>query len=199
MGKFKYDKANAQYLYGNGKAVSNATMNTWARGAIENAKASLTVDTQKLVDRKVSINAWANTMRDHIRGGHRMMAKLAYGPNLSAKQAGRLGAIVKKQYKFLNNFVAGLKNKSIARDASAINRANLYLQSLWLTYQNELNRAKKEAGFTLAANNLDEEAANCIECPELTDKGYISIDDMPLIGFRACQLGCKCSIEYARE
>lgn len=197
MAKFKYNRRNAEYTHSNGKAVQPQTINQWVMDSIDAAKDSLRNDAQRMADKKLSVNAWRDKMREHIRAGHRNMAKLAYGPELSPKQLGRLGAIVKAQYKYLDNFVAGIKNKSVSRESS-VSRSLLYLDALWATFQNELRRAKKDAGFTTCVNILNEEADNCTECPELTDKGEIPIDDMPMIGMRKCSIGCRCSIEYFR-
>lgn len=196
--QFKYNTANAEYTYYNGQPVTTRTLNSWAKIAIENAQISLSKDTHRMVDRKLSIDAWSNKMRDHIRAGHRMMAKLAYGPTLSAKQAGRLGAIVKAQYKYLDNFTRGLKDKSINRTDAAVSRANLYLKAMYATFQNELKRAKQDAGYTHALNILDDDSESCVECPTLTALGWMPIENMPFIGMRICNIGCNCEIEYAR-
>lgn len=199
MAKFKYSKTNAEYLHGNGKPVRAQVINQWVKDAIENAQASVRDDTQKLVDRKLSVDKWREKMREHVRAGHRNMAMLAYGPKLNAKELGRLGAIVKAQYKYLDKFAAGLKDRSIARNGAAVNRAALYIKAMWATYQNELKRAKLDAGYATCLNVLDDEADSCKECPELTDKGEVPIADMPNIGTRECSIGCRCSIEYFRS
>lgn len=199
MPKFKYSKREAEYRYANGRPVAAQTMNAWARTAIENAEAAIAQDAAALGSRKLTLAQFRDKMREHIRAGHRNMAKMAYGPNLSPRELGRLGAIVKAQYKFLDNFLAQIRSRKIKRDAAAVPlRAKLYVRALWATYQNELKRAKKDAGFTHAANVLDDEAESCQECPDLTDRGYIPIDDMPNIGQRACSIGCRCSLEFSR-
>lgn len=198
MAKFKYSKANAEYRHANGKPVRPQTINEWVKATIENAQASVRADTQAMADRKLSIDKWRDRMREHIRAGHRNMSKLAYGPKLSAKELGRLGAIVKAQYRYLDKFAAGLKARSIPRSAATANRAALYIRAMWATFQNELKRAKLDAGFTTCINVLDDEADSCTECPDLTDKGEIAIADMPNVGTRKCALGCRCSIEYFR-
>lgn len=193
---FAWSNRQGRYQYRNGKPVKDETMGRWIEAALESSKARVRSLTDRLVSGDVNTAEWAIAMRDELRAGHRMMAQLAHGPELSRSQLGRLGAIMRAQYGYLNAFSSGLESGDIATNAAIITRAEMYIDAMWNTWQNESANAKARRGFTKIRNILDPFAKHCAGCISETARGWIAIGTEIPIGARDCRVRDRCRFEY---
>lgn len=196
MPAFTWSTKQGRYQYRNGKAVPRETLGGWVSDAIESSQEEIDAQTRGLVDGVITVAAWLLFMRGVLRAGHRMMAQLAYGPSLSPKQLGRLGAIVKAQYRYLDAFTAAIENGDLPLTAGLATRAVMYAEAFWTTWQNETAAAQGDRGMTEILNVLDENAEHCDGCLEETARGWIPLGDEVPIGARDCLVRDRCSFEY---
>lgn len=194
--KYQWSVSRRRYVYKQtGRAVPEKIVRQHLQTAVDSSKDKLGKLTQRLVDGKIDVPAWATAMRDEIRAAHRVAAMLANGGKLDAKAAGRLGAELKKQYKFLDAFARQIENGEIPLGKRSVARARLYAQAVMTTYEKAVLAREKAAGTELYRLRLAP-AEHCSECLIDSAKGFVPIDTLADIGARECLINCRCSWEY---
>jgi len=127
----------------------------------------------------ITVGAWVEEMKSLIRGVHTgvaSIAKLGWG-NVSQAEWGVVGAEVKKQYRFLQNFAEDiLANKDTISLAAIQARAHMYGQS---------------AGHTAALM----QAGNLAGGTRRKPTGYGSLPWIPKDGSTRCAQNCLCHWE----
>lgn len=134
----------------------------------------------------------ASVIRNSIlaKGGTSRMTKQDYG---------RIGAFLKKQYKYLSNFgddiVAGnMSQKQI------LNRAGLYSGTARVAFNaGELN-SRKATGFLYGRRLLDPQSNHCDSCIDHEQPDWVPIDEITPPG-TDCECGsrCRCRVEYRKQ
>lgn len=143
---------------------------------------------------------WSSAMSREIRNLHATAWALADGgfENITPKSRAALGARIGEQFDYLDGFQQALTDGDLAPDSpGALARALRYADAGWGTFQNAERAEALANGAAYARNILGESKESCAECLDLSDQGWIDIEDMPEVGDRACNGGCNCSIETA--
>jgi hypothetical protein len=193
--KFQWSKKQGRYQYKNGKPVKEEILGKWLHEAVENNQKKIGQLTQDLIDKKINVAEWATSMKDEIRAGHRMAAHLAHCPNLSRSQVGRLGAAVRAQYGYLDNFANQIENEEVDLASALILRAQMYPEAIWATWQNEIAVGQKDRGYSLYKSVLGA-ARHCDSCLKESDRGWVKIGELIPIGSRECLSRCRCHFEF---
>jgi hypothetical protein len=196
MPDYLWSKKQARYQYKNGKPVADATMGDWLQAAIENSQSRLGHLTQDLADKKINLSAWVTSMRDEIRAAHRFAFNMAHGPALTRNQLGKLGSVVRAQYKYLDAFANGIENGEVLLSSATGSRAKMYADAFWNTWQNELVSARQSKGFTEQRNILSAKGTSCAGCIRETGRGWVKIGQLSPIGSRDCKSKDRCSFQF---
>jgi len=169
---------------------------------------SVSVLCEQLKSGSISLPEFQAGMRDFIRLELGAAMELAKGGREFVTQAdwGFVGAQAKKQYAYLDNFVAEIAaNPTGWLSGNRLNsRANLYAQLGYAALEDDLQREKTKAGFTEERNVLDPGAEHCKDtsgrpgCEEITAKGWVPIGTLPKIGERACYTNDRCELQYRK-
>lgn len=170
-------------------------MRAGLQAAVDSSKEKIGKLTQRLVDGKINVSAWHEAMKAEIKAAHRAAAMLANGGKLDARAAGRLGAALKAQYKFLGNFARQIENKEIPLGARTVARARLYAQAVMTTYQKAKVARAQAAGVEMYRLVLAP-AEHCPECLADSQLDFVPIGSLADIGQRECMSNCRCSWEY---
>lgn len=159
--------------------------------------------TEQFRNRAVSLQEWERRMRVEIKNIHIYSALAAKGgkAQLTPQDYGRLGAVVKRQYRFLERLSNELSTGKQAPDGTLVNRSRLYAQAGRGTLEATRQREMKSRGFDEERNVLDEHGIEHCEghpngCVEQRDRGWVPIGSLIPIGGRLCVTNCKCQIEY---
>ena len=195
--KFQWDAEKRQYRYESGRAVPSSRVEGWIDKATLNAETRLGNLTQNLVDGKTDIFDWKLAMKDEIKNGHRAMAIVANGgkDQMTPAAWGRVGAIIREQYKFLDNFANLLDNKDLAITQALVSRAKLYGAALYPSYVSGVRAREKAGGATEERSVLTPRDGWCDLCVSEAARDWVAMGDLVPIGDRTCLIRCRCSYE----
>ncbi len=191
--KYAWDAAHRRYTQKR-KPVPEAQVRDGLQRAIDSGKAKIGAFTQELVDGKINAAEWAVRMRDEIRAAHRAASLLANGGTLDASAVGKLGAVLKSQYGYLDRFRVQIENEEISLGARTVARARLYGQAVLNTYDNAVVARERKAGVKMGVWVLTA-AEHCEGCLEQAAKGERPLKDIPPIGSQDCKSNCKCYVQ----
>ncbi len=118
-------------------------------------------------------------------GGRRQMGN---------REFGKIGAKVKKQNAFLDNFARLIELNKLS-PPQIEHRASLYSKEARTGYFDAEREMITEAGKTMARRMINSREG-CPECAKYAGFGFIPIDEMPEWGTLQCSVFCLCSIEY---
>jgi len=193
---YAWSRKQGRYQYRNGRPVQQDTLSGWVGAAIESSQGRIAELTERRVAGTINTAEWTIGMREELRAGHRMMAHLAHGPELSKQQLGRLGAVMRAQYKYLNAFSAGIDSGDVPLSGAMVSRAKMYTEALWATWQNEGTAAQARRGKTKIINILNPSAEHCAGCLAESARGWVDIGKEVPIGARDCRVRDRCHFEY---
>jgi hypothetical protein len=116
---------------------------------------------------------------------------------LSQSDYGRIGNEVKRQYRFLDNFVTELYSGGGVKPGSQgfLARVQLYFNTSRTFYYKFDREAQEEAGMS-EERNLLHPAEHCDECLAMTDMGWVPLGTLVPIGERECVGNDRCTMEY---
>ena len=76
-----------------------------------------------------------------------------------------------------------------------VNRATMYAESAYATFENNVVEREKDEGVTLGRRVL-EEGDNCEDCIAAASEEFVPLDELPEIGDSVCQSRCRCEFEF---
>lgn len=77
-----------------------------------------------------------------------------------------------------------------------VNRATMYPQSAYSTYENNVLARERDEGVTLGRRVLSEGADNCDDCIAAAGEEFVPLDELPEIGDSQCQIRCLCEFQF---
>lgn len=147
---------------------------------------------------EISLQSWYDGMREQIKLQHGLSACIAHGgrENMTSVEWGRVGGLTNQQYKYLNNWATQLQNGTAPLDGRFNYRGRMYMDASWGTYWKQVEADAVVRGDTMKRNVLGQ-AEHCPQCVEMSDLGWIPIDDSRWIpiGGRSCGGNCRCTEE----
>jgi hypothetical protein len=196
--RYRWDARVGRYVDARGRFVSRAFVRAELDRAIESATQRMAPLSESLRDGNISLADWIIEMRRDIKQVQLYSAAAAKGGWAQMSQAdyGRVGQLVREQYRFLegfgNDIAAGLP-----LDGRFLRRVALYAGAGRRTFH-------KVEQFEMEARAMDEErsvlnpADHCDECVAEAAKGWQPLGSIVPIGERTCKGGCKCDMEFRR-
>lgn len=184
--------------YRNNRPVTAPQMAKLVDSIAQQAGAEVDALARKLIAGTINEAEFAIGMAEQIKRGHRAMAILSYGgaENMTPKEWGRVGQLVKAQNGFLANFVNQIENGEVALGDALAARARLYMEALYGSYQNLSLDREKKAGVMMAKRLLSA-AQHCPQCPGYQRTEWTPIDEITPIGVNCdCKVNCRCTIVY---
>ncbi len=149
----------------------------------------------QLVNGEISLADWQFGMAKNLKLQHIGAALAAGGPEPTQADYGLMGAKIKEQYKYLNNFAKDIASGEQLLNGSLLSRANLYDQAARGTYHDFETLAMEEIGNTQARRVLGI-SDHCGGCQEEAIRGWVPITQVAPIGSKECRSRCHCSIIY---
>jgi hypothetical protein len=80
--------------------------------------------------------------------------------------------------------------------ATIESRAQMYPESSYATYENNVMAREWDEGVTLGRRICAEDDASCEECVSAATEEFIPLDEIPEIGTLQCISNCRCEIEF---
>jgi hypothetical protein len=173
------------------------------RGAVDQfiggMKKEIISISERLRSGVIGVGEWQREMAGAMKSLHIANAVAGRGGWAQMEQGdwGRVGNVLKEQYKYLEKFAIQVEKGAQALDGRFLTRAGMYGDAGRETYENIRREGEKEIGLTRERNVLGA-ADHCDECLDLTEMGWVEIGSLPLPGERLCRTNCKCTIERGR-
>ena len=196
MPKYRWNEVAGRYIAPNGRFVSFQAIREWLDVALDNSERKVVSLGQQLQSGAITIQEWQVGMRDAMKDIHLASASLAKGGWAQMSQAdyGRVGMRLKEQYQYLMRFAKQIEDGYLL-DGRFMNRIKLYAQSGRLTYH-MVQRAERTLRGDTEERNILGVADHCTECVSETNKGWVPIGDLVLVGQRICSSNCRCSVDF---
>jgi hypothetical protein len=197
---YTYDRNLQRYRRDDGKFVSAADIEDLTKYMIEKARVQMSAIANDLIEGKIELSEWTRQTALQLKEIHSQQYLLGRGglKNMTQRDYGILGARLKKEYKYLNNFAIDIRDKemSIAQFQA---RLNLYLSSTDASYQAARRESHKQAGFQFERRRLGT-SNNCNPCVSYAGMGWVTLGTLPAIATACdCKANCKCSFEYSKD
>ncbi len=183
-----------------GRWVSRRTIRRALDRALEREALLARGLSNEYLDKNITLAEWRMGMRSIIKNTHQYSAALAKGGWAQLTQAdyGRIGQRVRYHYEKLSGFVVDLE-EGLPLDGRYLQRAESYAQGSRSLYE-QINRLEMaDAGAVEERNILDDSLAeerHCLQCPELSNEGWVSLGTLPVPGQRLCRSQCYCEMSY---
>jgi hypothetical protein len=117
---------------------------------------------------------------------------------MDSKAWGKLGASLRQQYDYANNFVRDIENERIALGDNILRRTEMYTQSAWGA-AGEFENVVRDREFNLGSLErrvLGASEESCEDCIEAAERSWQPAGLLPDIGDTECGPGCRCLFEF---
>ncbi len=162
----------------------------------EEAGARLVGLSKRLQSGAINLAEWQIQARDIIKANHAAHAATARGgwAQMSQSDWGRVGALTRKQYDYLNRFALQIE-QGLPLDGRFLRRVKMYADAAGATYS-ELEKIVMLLAGVERARRVTTATESCAGCLAEEARGFVAIDDLLPIGEAECLTNCKCFIEY---
>jgi hypothetical protein len=197
---FRWDPRTGQYVDARGRFVSRRAIRSEIDRVLDREMKNARELALGLRDGAISLEAWRLSMRDVIKSVHLLDAAAAKGgwAQLTADDYGRIGAIVKKEYQFLEKFTRGISTGRVPLDGRVPQRAMMYVEAGPPPSNRGPPATMAKAGFRWEQNILHP-ADHCGGCLGETARGRVRIGKLVPIGRRQCLRRCRCTLSYFKS
>ncbi len=199
--RFHWDARSRQYVdTRTGRFVSRATIRRVLDLALEREATGARSLALQYRAGAITLDQWRLSMRAVVKNTHLYSAALAKGgwARLTPADYGRVGQAVRFHYAHLDRFRADLE-AGLPLDGRYLRRAESYAHGGRSLYEAIHRLDLSAAGAVEERNILDQRIADerhCVECPTLSELGWVPIGTLPVPGKRECRSWCYCRIEY---
>lgn len=149
-------------------------------------------------DGTINVQDWKEQMRKVIKSEYIDSYLAGIGGRDQMKQSdwGRVGRMLKDQYKYLDGFTNVIAEGDYSKEYIA-NRARMYMDSAYQAYEKAVENVSKQAGYDLEKWVLGQ-AEHCPDCLAFAAEGWKKTGyfPMPRSGNTVCLTNCRCHKEY---
>lgn len=167
---------------------------------VEASRETMRGHARDLAAGRIDAKAFEQRMRDDIRRIHVEGRVLGVGGRemATARDYGRTGAEIKKEYRYLSGFVRDIEDgrhtpAGIEARASKYAGANAIQE-----FEAGRLGVMTEAGYTQARRVAVNDAGTCDTCRAHAARGWVALEAVAPIGDDECQASCRCVIEFRR-
>lgn len=185
-----------------GRFVGQTTIRGELDKAIDNVTERLVSLSRDFRSGKIDGRTWQIESMSLIKQTHLLGAALEKGGwnQLTQSDFGRIGSIVKGEYKYFNNLVSQLESGQQRLDGTLDSRMRLYGQAGRDTYHVFEREDRFTQGYDLERRILHgRDSCKTSKRPGCIDeaaKGWQEIGKMVPIGSCTCLSNCRCSVSY---
>jgi hypothetical protein len=191
-----WDASKALYRTSSGEEIPYRAIRASVEAVVDDTKAKLRALTQARNQGKISIPEWTTQTEPLLKKLYGSVAQIASGgkEQMTAPLNGQLGARTRFQLDKFKGFWLEVERGELS-DAAILARMDMYADAAVSVYENLRLSVMTEAGFLEAINILNAENS-CNECPAISSRGWIPIEEMTPPGSRTCLSRCRCSVDY---
>ncbi len=203
--KFTWNKEAQRFRYSSGEKkgqfVSKATVRSLMNDFIDDQKIRSDRITASFLGGGLTLAEWEDGMAKRIKALHSTAYLLGKGGTLrydSSIDRGRIGNIVKEEYRFLRGFSEAIRDGKLSK-AQIRARARSYMAAAYKTEQRAEEISHQENGYAYEQNILGA-GESCPDCIYFAGLGVVPIGSTPPVGVgRQCGNNCQCHKDYSVE
>jgi hypothetical protein len=194
---YTWDKATRKYHDDKGKPISQGEVRRRGLRVVNKSKEAMGKLSEAFNEGAITFEEWAVGMREGVKASHSAMVQLAYGgkDQMGPMERGRLGAVIRDQYKYLGGFLLEVETGQVEGDGLRA-RAEMYAEASWGSHESSVAAREKAAGATEERSFMEPEATHCQDCFDEASKGWVPIGSLTPIGERQCLARCQCNMEF---
>jgi len=200
MGPFTWSGKAGRFRDGRGRFLSSRQVRSIIDRTLADHTRTVSEITSQLRARALSLTEWERRMRVEVKAIHVYSAMAAKGgrAQLTQQDLGRIGALVKRQYRFLSRFANQIFTGAQPMDGTLVNRTKLYVSAGRGTHEATRQREMRVRGFDQERNVLTpaEHCEGVGSCIEQTNRGWVPIGSLIPLGGRRCVTNDQCFIQY---
>lgn len=208
VSQFRFNLEARRFVASNGQFVARETVRAAARSISEAAGREMESASQKFFDGQITHVEWDAAMRLNLRRAFAAEGMVAGGgrAQMTPRMWGRVGALLKKQYQFLNGFGIRIRDGTYGDNLEKngfLAVARQYQNAARVAFErmDALNNIE-ELGHTTVENILSPLEQHCEgdgSCPSISELGPVSPDDEAWLwpGDRLCRGACGCGVKTA--
>jgi hypothetical protein len=196
----RFDAKRRVYINERGRVVTPRAVRKEVEDYIEKAERAAEREAAKLLAGTITTSAFFKYMKDKIEAWHKVAGTIAYGgrAQMDDDRWARLESIITREREYLDRFHDELRLASEIPEG-IVNRAGLYPNAAYATYENQVREREADAGVTLGRRICAEDEASCEECVAAATEEFIPLSEIPDIGSLTCISNCRCEIEFDVE
>lgn len=196
---YRWNAPAARYVLATGVFVPRTPVRHALDVALQREANDMRALADRLRDGRITVAQWQRQMRQQMKSLHIYSATIANGgaAQMGPRQYGRVGAVLKKQYRYLDRFAGQIARGEVPLDGRFMQRVDLYAHAGRVTYTTEDGRVHKAAGYREERSVLHV-ADHCNECMDEAQRGWVSIGTVTPPGSRQCLSRCHCTMEYRK-
>jgi hypothetical protein len=198
-----WDPHNGRFIY-RGRTVATTTIRKFLLRIQDRLATRIITLTNRLESGAITVDEWQAEFEDTISSAHILSAAFALGGIALASNNPFVQRQITEQWAFARDFTKDIKRKRDPLSFARIKaRAKSYVQAAHITYANVELGMVKLTGVMTQARNVLTLAEHCegrkedvIGCIDVTNRGWVDIEEIVPIGQRLCERHCKCFLEY---
>lgn len=190
-----FDESTGRYRASNGRFVRESVVRETVDAIADGVAEQMAAIAQRMVDGTATVAEWQGEMRRLVKLAHGGTTIIATGGRQAMTFAdwGSLGQTVRREYRYLNEFAAGLADGSIALDGRVVSRSQMYGQASRITFETVRAKGDRARGYTEEKNMLHA-SESCAGCVAETARGWVSAGELVPPGSRSCRSNCRCTV-----
>ncbi|MGI8765690.1 MAG: hypothetical protein ACR2KM_04130 [Gemmatimonadaceae bacterium] len=194
--RYTWDRASARYRAASGRYVGAQDVRHALDEAIVSANDRITLLSERLRTRKISVDEWQLGMRQAVKETQLYGAASARGgwAQMSPADYGAVGRRVRDQYAYLDRFAADIR-AGLPTDGQFLSRARMYGASARVSMEAVVRDEAILRGATEGRSVLHV-AEHCAQCVDEAAAGFRPVDEVAPIGSRTCGVYDRCTMEY---
>lgn len=204
MADFSFNPSTQRYQWtsGNkkGQFVSKDDLDELVL-AYNNQQADALQDiTKRLLNKRIGVNSWIREVSAALKPAHinAYMVGIGGKAQMNSAEYGKLGAVLKEEYKYLRQFGRDILDKKLSR-AQIEARINLYAESLYRSYEKGRESGHIANGFKWE-RRIRNASESCQDCIDYAQRGWVELGELPVPGDRCqCKRNCRCTKEYSNR
>jgi hypothetical protein len=199
--RLNYDERTRQYYDANGRVISLAQIVKIVDRVESEARKAIRSLTRDYNAGRISLTAWEIGMREILKQFSSLSAAIAVGgkDSLKLNHWGKVGAALKKQYRYLSGFERKIKAGKLT--SKQINyRSQLYAASIRILFfqlrQTEETKVETPKAVKREGRRLLNSGESCDGCIREASREWVAVETMSAFGSHECGQFCKCEFEF---
>ena len=196
--RFLWNSGSQRYEYHNGTVISLFMLHDLVDKVEETVRSQVRSVTGQLISGDISISSWTVTMSKLVKDVHTLSGVTAQGGwnQFGISDWQYMGSIIKKQHNYLNRFASELESGQLLLNARAFVRADAYMRSSYLTFEEMRRRNAQNSGVKNEERRILGGENPCSDCLSYADEGWQAISTLPSLGQSECIFNCRCHFEF---